>query len=362
MRKETRLEPFKVLQVIDRVDTGGAERVMVDLSNTLHANAVDVGVMTIVSPGTLDSEIHPDIKRYNVGRRSKFSIGSMLKLAEIADKYDVVHVHMRHNLKYVRMIKVLFGLSPKIVFHDHFGNIKKDKSISFALKQALRNVFYIGVSKELCEWAASVTMIDEKKIFTLPNIIKKQACPSQTGTPENIIMVSNFKRQKNIAFAVKVFSSFVKKQETQLHIYGNVIDQDYFDEVNALIKKHSMTDKIKIITGCSNISCLLPQYALALHTAHSETGPLVLMEYLSQGLPFLSYRTGEVVEQIAGTFPQLIMDDFNVDNWSDKIEKMMDSDLESLRMQLMAFFDTNYSEKEYFARCMNIYQNVRTSL
>ena len=79
---------------------------------------------------------------------------------------------------------------------------------------------------------------------------------------------------------------------------------------------------------------------------------------MSQGLPFLSYRTGEVVEQIVDEFPEFIMDDFDLENWANRFEEMIDSDLSQTQRKMMAFFETNYSEKNYYNRCINIYQKV----
>ena len=88
---------------------------------------------------------------------------------------------------------------------------------------------------------------------------------------------------------------------------------------------------------------------------------MVLLEYMSQGIPFLTYKTGEVTEQIADHFPELIMTDFNIDNWANQIRKLLNSDLTMIQKKMISYFETNYSEEEYYSKCMSIYQNVLTS-
>ena len=43
---------------------------------------------------------------------------------------------------------------------------------------------------------------------------------------------------------------------------------------------------------------------------------------MSQGIPFLAYRTGEVAEKIADYFPDFIMDDLNIDKCIVKIKNL----------------------------------------
>ena len=82
---------------------------------------------------------------------------------------------------------------------------------------------------------------------------------------------------------------------------------------------------------------------------------------MSQGIPFLAYRTGEVAEKIADYFPDFIMDDLNIDKWVNQIKKLMNSDLKQIEKKMISYFETNYSEKKYYSKCISIYQNVLIS-
>ena len=65
-----------------------------------------------------------------------------------------------------------------------------------------------------------------------------------------------------------------------------------------MISSKNLDNNISIIQNCYNIEDRLTHYQLALHSSKLEAGPLVLLEYLSQGVPFLSFKTGEVVDKI----------------------------------------------------------------
>ena len=105
---------MKILQVIDTLDVGGAERVLVDLSNLLYENGVEVAVCTIVNRGKMADKLNNGIEHYNIGRDIKYSLLKMYQFYKIAKEFQIIHVHMRYNLKYVWLIKKLFLLKKVI--------------------------------------------------------------------------------------------------------------------------------------------------------------------------------------------------------------------------------------------------------
>ena len=68
---------MKILHVIDVLDVGGAECVLVDLSNILYENGVNVSVCTIVKPGDMADKLNNGIEHYNIRRKTKFSLLKM---------------------------------------------------------------------------------------------------------------------------------------------------------------------------------------------------------------------------------------------------------------------------------------------
>ena len=51
---------------------------------------------------------------------------------------------------------------------------------------------------------------------------------------------------------------------------------------------------------------------VGLHVSKSETGPLVLLEYMCKSMPFIAYDTGEIAQHIKINFPSLIKDNFDM--------------------------------------------------
>ena len=122
--------------------------------------------------------------------------------------------------------------------------------------------FYIGVSKDQVHWAKSKLFLNEKKVFLLSNIVRKQSV-DQKIKPKGVVLVSNIKPGKNQLFAIHLF----KFLDEHLTIYGQVSDQIYFRELQKKVINERLQEKVTFITDCTNVQPELGQYQLALHTS-----------------------------------------------------------------------------------------------
>src|SRR5690242_3659451 len=103
--EETKL---RVVQIIDRLHIGGAERILVMLSNILDKHGHSVKVITTVEGGPLVNQLHEDIQHLNLERKWKWNVVTMRRLVNEIKDYDIIHVHSSHNLRYVYLAMKLF--------------------------------------------------------------------------------------------------------------------------------------------------------------------------------------------------------------------------------------------------------------
>ena len=351
---------LKILQVIDRLDAGGAERVMVDLSNILCRNGHLVTTIAILDHGLLGNDLDKNITKVDLRRTSRFSFRPMRTLSRQAKNHDILHVHMRHNLKYVWLVKMLFPFKAKIIFHDHYGKINVDRTVPVSLKWAMGKAIYIGVSKQLADWAREKAGLPWDQVFYLSNIIIRKDL-NTPSVPESegirLVMVSNIRKEKNIEFAIKIAKKLSENGEANLTIYGQIVDRGYYDQLKGTIEGLGITDRVSFVHDCMDIQPELHRYNLAIHTAKSETGPLVLIEYLCQGLPFISFRTGEVIDQLKEEIPDFITDNFEADAWIQRIRHIQSM---NNREELVKLYRKYYSAENYYRRCMKIYEKSLT--
>jgi glycosyltransferase involved in cell wall biosynthesis len=354
---------FKVAQIIDRLYIGGAERVVVMLSNLLQQHGHTVKVITTVSSGPLSKQLDKGITQINLNRKWKWNPVIMRSLISEVKDYDVIHVHSSHNLRYLYLASKLFRLNKIIFFHEHYGDIHIDESVRWHQRLIYPNVVFIGVSRQHTQWVLQHLKMPKEKVFLLPNTIGKIAISpteKKSDHQKQLLLVSNFRSTKKIEFALELFKQL--KRENKLNcrftIVGQIADKLYYEKITSWITKNEMNNDITILTDCINIQPLLNQFDLGVHTAKSESGPLVLIEYMAQGLPFITYNTGEVVEEIKNKIPLAVMHSFDKDEWLKRIETLLALPFEDVSSKFCNVYDHYFSTEVYYNKVMEIYESV----
>jgi glycosyltransferase involved in cell wall biosynthesis len=343
----------KVLHVIDRLDIGGAEKVFLTITSLLKEKRIDVQVLLFNAEGALFQHIDQRISKHILNRRNKYSMATLQRANKICCRFDIVHVHMRHCYGYIHLARLLFRGRYKLILHDHFGNIQVDKSVPLKLK-LLTPEFYIGVSQSLYSWAISQLKTDAEKTFLLRNTVQVQNGPKNESnkSESSWLMISNFRQVKNIEFAVSLF----KKLNYKLDIYGQIVDEEYYRKIQHLVGD---SNNIRLITNTSSVDLLEGNYDFAIHTSQSESGPLVLMEYLAHGIPFVAYETGEVATIVKEELPTLFMQSFVEHDWFERIQEIQKQ--KDIGTKLKRVFNEKFSTENYIQNCLSIYNTVLSS-
>lgn len=350
---------MKIVQVIDQLNVGGAERVLIDLSNLLYENRNNVTVLCLLDETVLDGHLNDDIPVIYLKRLNKYNPLYLIRLYRILKQFDIVHIHLRQVLRYVSLLFYITKIDRKkvFIFHDHYGRINEDRRVSTTLKKAIKHCkCYVGVSEQLKVWADSKKL--NQKTFKLSNIVRVSSVKIKTDLSSSnvkLVSVGNFRPQKNYEFLIELIKFL--PENYRFTIYGQIIDKEYYQKILALIEKYNCTDKVSINTNCNSIQSKLSQYHLGVHCAASETGPLVAIEYMSHHLPFIAYNTGEVALQVKESFPIFIQENFNVTTWVNSIENIL-LNRDKYVNQLNDFYTKNYSEETYLNHCLSIYNTL----
>lgn len=338
---------MKVLHVIDRLETGGAEKLFVSITKLLHDKSVHVGTLLFQSGSPLEQELKNSITHHALHRKSKYNPAILYKANKICRQYDIVHTHLRHVYAYIRLAQWLFGGKYKLIVHDHAG-ITKEAPKRF--KGIFKPRYYIGVNKEQVNWARTVIGVDHKNTYLLENTILKPAQPiKQPSNKNKALLVANIRKVKNIEFAI----ALCKNMDWQLDIYGNTLEPDYYDQL-----QQAAGSTANIHSGVTHFNNIYPDYKLAIHSSHEETGPLVLIEYLSAGLPFIAYKTGSAAEAIAAELPELFMDNFEPEQWQTRIDEITAD--HTMPEKMRAVYQRKFDPEVYINKCLDIYKNVHS--
>ena len=332
---------------------------LVNMANILHARGVEVMVVLFMAPASLDKQLHPDIPVHYLNRKGRFDRAAMRKLKLLVQACDIVHVHSRYNLRYFMVAKYVTGIfHPKVVFHEHVPGYTKLDLFTRILFKRLDG--YIAVLQNICDWAIDQNLVQPSKVFYLPNIVAPPATPIVFAQNDHsrILMVGNFRRVKNHLFAIQMVEQL--GNGTTLDLYGMIEDQAYYDELVNYIQANNLTGKVNIVNGVNNLYDVIGKYDVALHTATLETGPLVLLEYMQAGLPFLTYNTGDVANNISKLLPELVMQSFEQQAWIASIKTILknESTRKAIKIKMKQVVVEIYTEEKYWQRLSYVYKTV----
>lgn len=284
----------------------------------------------------------------------------MRRLISEVKEYDVVHAHSFFNLRYLWLAKMLFGLKTTIFYHEHLGLRSQMQPTSWQ-KYILPKTIFISTTESIANWAITQLQVPQNSVFTLPNIVVKEEVTlykkSHTGVMQ-LVLVSNIKKEKNIEFAIRLLAQLNKTTaEYHLTIIGKIHDPAYFGSLEELMTETATTAFVSFIHDADNVQQLLPQYYIGLHTSPSESGPLAVIEYIAQGLPFVAYNTGEVITTIKDELGGCIAYSFDTEEWIEKVRRLLQADKTALQQKLQSVFAEHFSAEAYYRQCLDIYES-----
>ena len=347
--------PYKVLQVIDKLDVGGAEKITVLLANILVNKGHDISVLTITDTGELSGNLCPKVKQINLSRRSKWDISSAINFMKIANNYDLIHIHLRHNLKWVLFWSIILRKRFNIIFHDH-GNVILEWNLLFSIN--ISKLSHIMVNRKLCKSQPLIHSFSPK-VYFLENIIDQ--VPAKGNYHKNkdqysLVIVSNLRKSKNIQFAINLASYLAQDNKIILDLYFTHFNKEYLKGLQELSKNTNSQLEVNFIEGIIEPQLYFNKYDLALNPSVNESGPLNVLEYLAHGLPFISYNSGQSIILVEEKFPEFIINSFIIEKWVSRLKMVLERGRFYYMSSMQKLYNQNYSSEDYLVKCLKIYK------
>ncbi len=249
---------MKIAQVIDSLRIGGAEKMTVLLCNLLVRNGHEITLISITDEVPLLNELDTRVKVILLNRRFKFSVAKMFRMNRLLSGFDIIHVHLFYNLKYLWVCGAFLKMRSKVVYHDHNGDIHLHREYSALQKYLFSKCDVICVSAEISEWAVHTLHLPQSRVFTLPNTIQRQPAPLMKYAPQpgllRLVLVSNVRTTKNIEFALDLVAALKRTIKLKLDIYGNVNDPEYFSFLESKMTSLGVGGEVNFISGVNSIS------------------------------------------------------------------------------------------------------------
>jgi glycosyltransferase involved in cell wall biosynthesis len=302
-----------IMHVIDSLAIGGAERMLVDIANRTSKDDIDVSVCITRSDSALARELFPKVKVDVLGRKNTFELDGFRKLAQLVRQNDVsvFHAHGLSSFAFLAVSKKLGIVRSPILFHDHNGSIefKKDIPAWFRIWGKDQLDKYVGVYQMLASWACKAG-VDSEKIAVIENAldlsristINMRDIRHDIGVnPDTLIgvVVGNMRPAKGFDVLIDALALSKYNGNVKYLLIGAAQDQAYFHMCRSRAIAMGLGEKIVFLGSRSDTLQIIAAADFALMPSRSESGPLVLVEYLASGLPFVSTDVGAIGRRVA---------------------------------------------------------------
>ncbi len=292
----------RVLQLIDSLAAGGAERVSVNLANALKEADVPSYLCATRQGGALESFLSDNVGYMILHKHSALDMKALGKLIKFIKKHkiNVIHAHSSSFFTAV-LAKILTGV--RVVWHDHYGNaelLEKRPVKSLRYTSVLFD-YVVSVNEKLAEWSRKHLLISEDRIVYLPNFA--ELTPKHTnlqlpGEPEKrIVCLANLREQKEHMTLLRAFNTFhAQHPEWHLLLVGEDRNDTYSMELKAYITKEKLEEAVHILGARSDSADILLASGMGILSSESEGLPVALLEYGLAKLPVVCTEVGQCSE------------------------------------------------------------------
>lgn len=308
---------MRIVQIIDSLDAGGAERMAVNYANALAEQISFSGLVTTRKEGALLNEIRSNCSYLFLNKKQTIDVHAIFKLREyiVTNKVEIIHSHGTSFFTAV-LLKIVYP-KIKIIWHEHYG-ARVHQTASDTIILILCSFFFSAifvVNNQLLDWVKQKTFC--KKVFYIPNFTdfdteKKGTTALQGNSGKRIVCVANLKKPKNHLMLLRAFKALVVDNiQWTLHLIGEEYHDEYSKEIRDYIKKEKLESSVFIYGAKSDIKNILSQATIGVLASTAEGFPVSLLEYGLAGLPTISTNVGSCSELIKDNVTGLLFDPKN---------------------------------------------------
>jgi len=299
---------MKIIHIIPSLQTGGAERLCLDICKEL-SNRSDLIVKLYILRNINHFERHKFIKsipssiKLSITKKNQFNISLLQKEIENF-KPDIIHSHLFEAEIVSRSINY-----PKARwfshFHDNMPQLDNFSYLSIFDKQKLTNFYekyyllkrykinggnhFISISQDTNNFASQV-LPKKYKYHYLKNAINynkfnNENLKSKKGNLQ-LINIGSFQAKKNQTFLIDIAQT-LKENKIKFHL-TLIGDGNLRKAVEKKVTDLELENEVSFTGNIPNVQDYLSKSDIYIHSAFYEPFGLVLLEAMASGLPVVT--------------------------------------------------------------------------
>jgi glycosyltransferase involved in cell wall biosynthesis len=352
---------MRVIQIIDSLEAGGAERMAVNYANSLVDKIEFSGLVVTRKEGALLNQVLTEVSYLFLDKKKSIDLKSLIKLRKyvIENKVGILHAHSTSFFT-AFLLKMCYP-KVRLIWHDHYGDSEfLTKRPTFGLKVTLP--FFVGiivVNQQLKNWVEKKMHFNN--VVYLPNFPSDENINSKQTilygkSGKRIVSLANLRVQKNHFLLLEVAKKLkLSHPEWTFHLVGKDFEDNYSKKIKSLILDFKLQDTVFIYGSLNGIKNILDQSEIGVLTSQSEGLPLALLEYGLYGKPVVVTNVGEIPLLIQDGINGFLVKSGEIQLFYDSVVKCIENDNLASRFG-KAFQNTilnNYSQKAVIQHYLN---------
>lgn len=335
---------MRVVQIIDSLDAGGAERMAVNYANALVNKIEFSGLVSTRKEGKLKNQLNSDVSYLFLRKKKSIDFSAIFRLRNYIKENKIKFIHAHSSSFFIAVLVKLTLPRIKIVWHDHYGSrVKESAKQNKGL--ILFSMFFssiLVVNPKLEQWSKKNMLC--KNIFFIPNfasdIVKELPLTNLKGIEgKRIVFLANLKSPKNHIQVLKVFKDLnLDQSDWSLHLIGKDFFDDYSNVLKSFIEIYSLKNNIHLYDEKSDVKNILSQASIGILASTDEGFPVTLLEYALSGLAVVSTNVGYCSTIIEEGVSGLLFDPFSEIEMKNQLLKLINNKL------LISEFGNNFKQ------------------
>ncbi|WP_034445869.1 glycosyltransferase family 1 protein [Butyrivibrio sp. AE2032] len=322
---------IRVLHIVGSLERAGIETFLMNIYRNIDRSKIqfDFAIYNEPTEGGYASEVKKlGGKIYFIPTKSEslFKCFSTIKRIVKENNYSIVWRHTDTCVGGIDLLPAYWGGAKKRILHSHCAEQLGIIRYLHFLLRPLCNI--ISTHKVACGEKAALWMFGNKEYRIIPNGIDTEIFKynesirneyrKKLGLEDKIILgdIGRFEKQKNFAFLIEIFYSYLKQHENAVLIL--VGKGSLETECKEIVEKYGISDKVLFLGERNDVPQLLQAMDVFVMPSLFEGFPVVLVEAQTAGLPCVISDTISNETDIIGETKYVSLD-CGVDKWCDAI-------------------------------------------
>jgi len=293
-----------IAQVIDSTDTGGAERIAIQLANRFAASGLVSHLLVTRKLGALREQIDPAVHLFVLNRHHTIEFKAVRQALSYIrmQNIQILHAHSKTSAYWCVVWNRIGNLRARIVFHDHTGSYallspwqrRVDEFFDRIVLKSVHGV--VGVSAHHVDRDRRLL-----SSFGIPAILVHNGinladfgCHRQSLNGLCIIQTANVTPKKGHLHVADIGAHLDRLVEGFKWLcIGSLADQKYFLQIARRLAEKNLQNKVYFLGMRTGVRSLLARATVGVLTSDDEGMPLALLEYMAAGLPVVVTAVGE---------------------------------------------------------------------